>query len=55
LKRDKLNLDITWLKDDSLEDMDKLPPPEEIAAEIVESLQEALDGFREVAEELKER
>ena len=53
LKRDKLNLDITWLKDDSLEDVDNLPPPGEIAAEIVESLQEALDAFRDVAEELK--
>lgn len=52
LKRDKLNLDITWLKDDSLEDVDNLPPPEEIAEEIVESLQEALDAFKEVSNEL---
>jgi type I restriction enzyme M protein len=54
LKSDKLNLDITWLKDDNLEDVDNLPPPQEIAAEIVESLQEALDAFKEVAEELGE-
>lgn len=54
LKRDKLNIDITWLKDESLQDVDNLPPPEKIATEIVESLQEALDAFREVAEELKE-
>jgi hypothetical protein len=38
----------------SLEDVDNLPPQEEIAAEIVESLQEALDAFKEVAEELVE-
>jgi type I restriction enzyme M protein len=52
LKRDKLNLDITWLKDDSLDDIDSLPPPEEIAAEIVENLQAALEQFLAVAEAL---
>jgi type I restriction enzyme M protein len=49
IKRDKINLDIFWLKDDSLNDPDLLPPPEEIAAEIVESLEAALDRFRKVA------
>ena len=44
--RDKLNLDIFWLKDDSLEDTSKLPPPAEIAAEIVENLEAALEQFR---------
>jgi type I restriction enzyme M protein len=53
LKRDKLNLDIFWLKDESLEDVDSLPPPDEIAAEIVENLQAALEAFQAVAEELK--
>ncbi len=52
LKRDKLNLDIFWLKDESLDDVDSLPPPEEIAAEIVENLQAALEAFQSVAEEL---
>ena len=52
LKRDKLNLDIFWLKDDSLDDVDSLPPPDEIAAEIVENLQAALEAFQSVAEEL---
>jgi len=36
------NLDIFWLKDDSFDDPDLLPPPDEIAAEIVESLETAL-------------
>lgn len=53
LKRDKLNLDIFWLKDESLDDVDSLPPPDEIAAEIVENLQAALEAFQAVAEELK--
>jgi len=52
IKRDKLNLDIFWLKDASLEGPDSLPPPDEIAAEIVESLEAALERFRSVAARL---
>ncbi len=33
MARDKLNLDIFWLKDDTLDDPDLLPPPDEVAAE----------------------
>lgn len=50
--RDKANLDIFWLRDDSLEDADNLPPPDIIAAEIVDNLQAALEEFRGVAAEL---
>lgn len=50
--RDKLNLDLFWLKDDSLEDIDNLPEPDILAAEIVENLEAALDQFRSVASEL---
>jgi type I restriction enzyme M protein len=46
LKRDRLNLDLAWLKDDSLEDVSNLPPPDVIAAEIVENLEAALAQFR---------
>ncbi|MBV8751778.1 MAG: N-6 DNA methylase [Hyphomicrobiales bacterium] len=53
LKRDKFNLDIFWLKDDSLDDPDLLPAPDEIAAEIVESLETALEKFRKVAATLQ--
>jgi len=49
LARDKVNLDIFWLKDDALDDPDLLPPPDEVAAEIVESLETALQRFRGVA------
>src|SRR5216683_2140111 len=52
VKRDKLNLDIFWLKDASQEDPDSLPPPDEIAAEIAESLEAALAHFRSVAARL---
>ncbi len=37
LKRDKVSLDIFWLKDDSLEDSANLPDPDVIAAEIAET------------------
>jgi len=46
--RDKVNLDIFWLKDDTLDDPDLLPPPDDIAAEIVGNLEAALDRFRKV-------
>jgi type I restriction enzyme M protein len=52
VKRDKLNLDIFWLKDAGLDDPDTLPPPDEIAAEIAESLEAALQRFRSVAARL---
>ena len=44
--RDKLNLDLFWLKDDSLEDLENLPSPDVLAAEIVENLEAALEQFR---------
>jgi type I restriction enzyme M protein len=53
IKRDKVNLDIFWLKDDTQDDPDLLPPPDEIAAEIVESLEAALERFRKVAVSLQ--
>lgn len=53
LARDKTNLDIFWLKDDSLGDPDSLPDPDVLAAEIIENLQAALDQFADVAGELQ--
>ena len=52
-KRDKLNLDIFWLKDESLEDSANLPDPDVIAAEIVEDLEAALQQFAAIAQDLK--
>ncbi|UBV43250.1 type I restriction-modification system subunit M [Deinococcus taeanensis] len=54
LDRDKVNLDVFWLKDDSLEEGSDLPAPGILAAEIVESLEAALDEFRQVAADLGE-
>jgi len=53
MARDKANLDITWLRDESLEDMDNLPAPEVIAREIVEDLTAALLEFEAVASALE--
>ncbi len=47
--RDKLSLDIFWLRDESLEDTANLPEPDILAAEIVEELEAALAQFREIA------
>jgi type I restriction enzyme M protein len=53
--RDKASLDIFWLRDESLEDTDNLPPPDVIAAEILEDLQAALVEFAAVAASLAAR
>ena len=55
MARDKANLDITWLRDETLEDLDNLPAPEIIAREIVEDLTAALAEFEAVAAALEER
>jgi type I restriction enzyme M protein len=55
VKRDKVSLDLSWLRDDSLEDTDNLPSPDVIAQEIVDDLQAALLEFSAVAEQLASR
>ena len=53
LKRDKVNLDIFWLKDESLEESANLPAPGVIAEEITQDLEAALEQFATIAEDLK--
>jgi type I restriction enzyme M protein len=53
-QRDKANLDIFWLKDESLEDTENLPPPDIIARDITENLQSALEQFNSITEDLEE-
>ena len=52
MKRDKVNLDIFWLRDESMEDSANLPPPDQIAEEIVEDLRAALEQLEEIATDL---
>jgi len=47
--RDKASLDIFWLKDESLDNLDDLPTPDVLAQEIIEHLESALASFRDVA------
>jgi len=53
VKRDKVNLDIFWLKDESLEDSANLPAPDVIAQEIVQDLEAALEQFNTIADDLE--
>ncbi|MGC2221463.1 MAG: SAM-dependent DNA methyltransferase, partial [Methylocella sp.] len=48
IARDKTSLDIFWLKDKSLTDLDNLPEPDALAEEIIENLESGLDSFRAV-------
>ena len=41
-------MDITWLKDKSLADLDNLPDPDELALEIVENLDAGLESFKAI-------
>ncbi len=54
MERDKVNLDIFWLRDESLEDSDNLPDPDVIAREIAENLEDALGQFSGIVGSLKE-
>ncbi|HPE56376.1 MAG TPA: class I SAM-dependent DNA methyltransferase [Bacteroidales bacterium] len=52
LERDKTNLDIFWLKDKSLTDLENLPDPDVLANEIIENLESGLNSFKEIMETL---
>ena len=52
VKRDKANLDIFWLRDESMEDTADLPPPDVIADEILQDLRAALEQLEEIAGDL---
>ncbi len=54
IARDKTNLDIFWLRDKSLTDLDNLPDPDILAAEIIENLEAGLESFKEIMETLNE-
>jgi type I restriction enzyme M protein len=48
LARDKTNLDIFWLKDQSLADLENLPDPDILANEIIENIEAGLESFKEL-------
>ncbi len=53
ISRDKTSLDITWLKDKSLADLDNLPDPDVLAQEIMENLEAGLENFRSILKQLQ--
>jgi len=53
IERDKTSLDITWIKDKSLTDLDNLPDPDVLAEEIIDNLQSGIDSFKEIMLSLK--
>jgi type I restriction enzyme M protein len=55
IQRDKVSLDIFWLKDDSIEDSANLPNPDILARDIAENLESALDQFKSILEDLEEK
>lgn len=55
IARDKTSLDLFWLKDDSLTDIDNLPDPDILVAEIIENLEAGLESFRGIASALSRR
>jgi type I restriction enzyme M protein len=54
IARDKTSLDITWIKDKSLADLDNLPDPDVLAEEIVENLEAGLVSFKSIIASLNE-
>ncbi|NLA15853.1 MAG: SAM-dependent DNA methyltransferase [Bacteroidales bacterium] len=55
LDRDKTSLDIFWIKDKSLTDLDNLPDPDILASEIIENLEAGLENFKEIMETLNNK
>jgi type I restriction enzyme M protein len=55
IARDKTSLDITWLKDKSLADLDNLPDPDVIAEDIIENLEAGLESFRSIIKALNNK
>ena len=54
ISRDKTSLDIFWLKDESLTNLEDLPDPDVLASEIIENIEAGLESFRNVLSELEE-
>jgi hypothetical protein len=52
IARDRASLEITWLRDESLDDASTLPAPAALAAEIVWEIEAALAQFSEPAASL---
>ncbi len=52
ITRDKTSLDIFWIRDESLADLDNLPDPDVLAEEIIENLEAGVESFKQIMESL---
>jgi len=52
ISRDKTSLDVFWLKDKSLTDLDNLPDPDVLVEDIIENLESSLESLREISNNL---
>jgi len=52
ISKDKTSLDIFWLKDKSLTDLDNLPDPDVLVDDIIENLESSLESLREISNNL---
>ena len=50
IARDKTSLDIFWIRDESLADLDNLPDPDVLAEEIIENLEAGVESFKQIME-----
>jgi type I restriction enzyme M protein len=55
IARDKVSLDLTWLRDESLEDSANLPEPHVLAQEIADDLRSALEQVESILGDLQAR
>ena len=55
IAREKNNFDVFWLKDDNYVDIDSLPDPEVLVQEIIDNIESAFAGFRNVLDELSKK
>jgi type I restriction enzyme M protein len=55
IARDKTSLDITWIKDRSLADLDNLPDPDELVQDIIENLEAGLESFKTILNSLNSK
>ena len=54
ISKDKTSLDIFWLKDESLSDLEKLPEPDQLAEGVIKNIEAGLNSFKVVLNSIKE-
>lgn len=55
IERDKTSLDITWIKEKSLTDLDNLPDPDVLANDIIKNLKSGIESFEEIMQTINEK